>query len=174
MFIRTSIVALILAVAAPVQASTHSGKHLLQRIESLEKRIGKLESARTFATFMPTFAERFQVMHRAGEAGDWAVAAHELLEMKRLADQASDIDQKRGEMLQKMLGPSLARIESTIEHENKGEFMQALKNTIKACNACHEAIGSDFVKVTLDPPDNLSMRHPHDLQPSEAPMDHEH
>lgn len=166
---------LFLFAAGGVSAESHdSQQRLLKRIEALEKRVSELEAARTFATFMPDFAERFHVMHRAGEAGDWAVAAHELLELQRMADQADNVDEERGKQMQRMLGPSLDRIRTAVEHENRKQFIQALDDTTKVCNACHTATGSGFINVTLDPPDNLSMRHPHALQPSEAPMDHHH
>lgn len=170
-----TILTLLCLSATGVQATTHQNEQrLLERIEALEKRVSELEAARTFAAFMPDFAERFHVMHRAGEAGDWAVATHELLELKRMMNQADSIDEERGKRMQSMLGPSLDRIQTTIEHENKKKFIQALVDTTRVCNACHIATGSEFINVTLDPPDNLSMRHPHALRPSEAPTDHRH
>ena len=54
---------------------------LLTRIQAMEERIVLLESRFSFASFMPDFAERFHVMHRATESDDWAVASHELQEM---------------------------------------------------------------------------------------------
>ncbi len=45
---------------------------------------------------MPNFSERFHVMHRAGESGDWAVAAHEFAELKRLTRLSTTIDSEEG------------------------------------------------------------------------------
>lgn len=45
---------------------------LKRQIDALQTRIAALEARQTFTSFMPAFAERFHVMHRAGEAGDWA------------------------------------------------------------------------------------------------------
>ncbi|MCK5361557.1 MAG: hypothetical protein KAR22_01240, partial [Gammaproteobacteria bacterium] len=42
------------------------------------------------------------------------------------------------------------------------------------CNACHAATGSDFVQVTLDARDSLSLRHPHKLMRRAVPGGHSH
>lgn len=49
--------------AADIQA-------LKVQIEALQARVTALEAQQTFTSFMPNLAERFHVMHRAGEAGD--------------------------------------------------------------------------------------------------------
>ena len=147
---------------------------ILKRLDALEQRLSALEAARSFAAFMPDLAERFHVMHRAGEAGDWAVAAHELVEMQKLSRQSVSIDAQQGTLMQSMLGPSFETLESAIEHGNLKKFSTALEKTIGACNSCHAATGADFVQVTLDAPDGLSMRHPHRLMTRDAPEGHHH
>ncbi len=147
---------------------------VLKRLDALEQRLSALEAARSFAGFMPDLAERFHVMHRAGEAGDWAVAAHELAEMQRLSRLSVSIDAQQGTLMQSMLGPSFENLESAIEHGNLKKFSKALESTISACNSCHVATGAKFVQVTLDAPDGLSMRHPHRLITRDAPEGHHH
>ncbi len=147
---------------------------VLKRLDALEQRLSALEAARSFAGFMPDLAERFHVMHRAGEAGDWAVAAHELAEMQKLSRLSGSIDAQQGALMQSMLGPSFENLESAIEHGNFKKFSKALESTISACNGCHVATGANFVQVTLDSPDGLSMRHPHRLMTRDAPEGHHH
>lgn len=147
---------------------------VLQRLEALEHRLSALEAARSFATFMPDLAERFHVMHRAGDAGDWALAAHELAEIRRLTRQSSDIDPERGKLMQAMMQEEFQRLDEAIEHSNGEKFSSALKSTIGACNGCHVATGVSFVEVTLDASDGLSMRHPHRLIMRDAPEGHHH
>ncbi len=89
---------------------------LERRIDALESRIAALEAGRTFTSFMSNFSERFHVMHRAGEAGDWAVASHELAEMKRLSTLSTAIDAEKGKLMQAMLAPSFEALEVAIEH----------------------------------------------------------
>lgn len=78
-------------------------------------------------------------MHRAGDAGDWAVAAHEIDEMQRLTRASSYINSRLGALMQ--------------------GFNTAAGSTIE---------------VTLDVDESLSMRHPHALRKSRAPLDHAH
>jgi len=147
---------------------------LVARIQALEARILVLESRFSFASFMPDFAERFHVMHRAGEAGDWAVASHELQEMMRLARLSPSIDNDKGNLMIAMLEPSFEALEHAIEHSNHEKFHKALSQTIDTCNACHTATGSKFVQVELDARGSLSMRHPHKLMERQVPDGHSH
>ena len=155
-------------------AAQHDIESLRERVAALEARLEALEAARSFTAFMPDFSERFHVMHFAGDAGDWAVAKHELLTLQDIARRSTDIDSEKGNMFQQMLRPAFDQLEAAIEHENKKKFRAALETTVNSCNACHTATGSPFIQVTLDPPDSLNMRHPHKLTESEAPGDHIH
>lgn len=167
---------LLLLIMPPAgQAHEDAGSpEVLKRLQALEQRLNALEAARSFTSFMPDLAERFHVMHRAGEAGDWAVAAHELAEIQRLTRQSISIDADQGTLMQSMLGPSFENLEGAIEHGNVKKFSEALEDTITACNSCHVATGADFVQVTLDVADGLSMRHPHRLMMRNAPAGHHH
>lgn len=156
-------------------ANQHSNSdRLLERIQTLEERIAVLESRFSFASFMPDFAERFHVMHRAGESGDWAVASHELLTMKQLMQLSTSIDADKGSLMMTMLEPNFEALEHAIEDGNHGKFEKALTQTIDTCNACHTATGSSFVQVTLDAGDSLSIRHPHKFMAQQAPVGHTH
>jgi hypothetical protein len=153
--------------AGRIQALEH-------QVERLEARISLLEASRTFTSFMPNFAERFHVMHHAGEAGDWAVASHELQELLRLSAQSTSIDAEKGAIMQGMMAPSFEALEKAIEHGNQKTFGKALAQTIETCNACHAATGSGFVEVTLDVDNVMSLRHPHKLTPRAVPEGHTH
>jgi hypothetical protein len=156
-------------------ANQHSSSdQLMERIQALEDRIAVLESRFSFASFMPDFAERFHVMHRAGENGDWAVASHELQTMKQLMQLSTSIDADTGKLMTTMLGPNFEALEHAIEDSNHDKFEKALNQTIGSCNACHTATGSNFIQVTLDTSDSLSMRHPHKFMAQQAPVGHSH
>jgi len=158
-----------------VFANQHNDtSRLIERIQTLEDRLAIMESRFSFTSFMPDFAERFHVMHRAGEAGDWAVASHELQEMMRLGRLSKSIDADKGKLLEAMLSPSFEALEHAIEDSNHEKFEKALTQTIDTCNACHVATGSDFVQVTLDVRGSLSMRHPHSFMERQMPSGHSH
>ena len=152
--------------AATLQAEI---KALRAKLAAMEKRVAALESIRpTFTGFMPDFAERFHVMHLSGEAGDWAVASHELMEMNRLMKVAKIIDAQKGQLMEGFLGASLRALNAAIEHGNHKSFDKALKQTIVNCNKCHQAVGSGFIKASLKVEHGMSMRHAHALKGSKA------
>lgn len=155
-------------------SDTSELKDLKRQVQALQARVKALEARQTFTSFMPNIAERFHVMHRAGEAGDWAVASHELEEIKRITSLSPTIDKEKGQLMLAMMGPSYGALEEAIEHGNPEKFEKALEQTISTCNSCHVATGSEFVEVTLDAEGSLSMRHPHRLMRREMPSGHSH
>ena len=169
-------VSMLAALSTPLLADGDGAKTeaLEHQIEMLEARIAALEERVTFTSFMPDLAERFHVMHRAGEAGDWAVASHELEEMKRLARLSTSIDSATGNLMQEMMKPNFEALETAIEHGNQKKFEKALSQTTDTCNACHAATGSAFVQVTLDARDSTSLRHPHKFMEQKVSGGHTH
>jgi hypothetical protein len=151
-----------------------NSKDLMNRIEAMETRIAVLESRFSFASFMPDFAERFHVMHRAAEANDWAVAGHELQEMKNMVASSTTIDAEKGQLFQAMMGPVIEQMESAIDHGDEKKMHKVLSQATQTCNSCHAATGSPFIKVSLDSTVTLSMRHPHALTMQKSDMKHTH
>ncbi len=172
----TALASLLAIFSTPVVADSNKAEFeaLERQIEALQTRIAALESQQTFTSFMPDFSERFHVMHRAGEAGDWAVASHELEEMKRLTNLSTNIDANNGELMQQMMKLSFEALENAIGHGNQEKFQQTLVQTIETCNACHTATDSDFIQVTLDARESLSMRHPHSFMARKMLSGHSH
>jgi hypothetical protein len=169
----------VIVLSTTVIANANSDKTDIQLLQhailALQQRMESLEAVKpTFTSFMPDFSERFHVMHRAGEAGDWAVAGHELSEMKRMAAMSSHIDTEKSTLMQGMLAPSFEALSKAIEHGNHEKFTTALDGAINACNACHVASESPFIQVTLDARDAISLRHPHALTGSNLALGHSH
>lgn len=144
-------------------------------LEALRKRVAQLEALKpTLTTIMPDFAERFHVMHYAGDAGDWAVAQHELLEMQRMVQVAGVIDPERGTLMKGFLTKSFNELAAAIEHGNRESFDKVLSQTVENCNACHVAADSAFIRVTLDVAESLTLRHPHAFVRERVPAQHMH
>jgi hypothetical protein len=165
------------AQAAPLpDAEVKSQLAALQAaVDRMQQRITALEAlVPSFTGFMPDFSERFHVMHAAGDAEDWAVADHELKEMQRMLSMANVIDPEKGKLMSAMLSHDMASLESAIQHRSQQRFRKALNGTVVNCNACHVASGSPFIQVTLDVPDGLSMRHPHQFSASKPLTSHTH
>lgn len=158
-----------------IQALKKEISALKAQVQALRKSVASLQALKpTFSTIMPDIAERFHVMHRAGDAGDWAVAAHEVLEMQRLVSIAKQIDAEKGALMEGFMSGNLRTLDKAIEHGKRESFYKAMNDTVKNCNACHVAVGSAFIKVTLDVDASLNMRHPHALGKSKVSVKHTH
>jgi tetrahydromethanopterin S-methyltransferase subunit B len=148
---------------------------LTEEVANLRARVELLDAIRPTTTMlMPSVAERFHVMHYAGDAGDWALASHELLGIRHLMDVITRVDPEKGSVAKGFLAASLERIDAAIEHGDGEAFAAAIKQTVDSCNACHVAVGSPSMVVTLDVADALSLRHSHRLALSEKPGEHTH
>ncbi len=131
-------------------------------IEDLRAEVARLQALQpTFATFMPEFSERFHVMHIAGEAGDWGVAAHELTEMRRLIELSKIIDPTKGRLMDSFLSGNLHQINEAITHGKEKIFLKVLADTVENCNRCHVAVAASYIKVSLHLKDILNIRHSH-------------
>ena len=158
-----------------LQALAKQVAALNDEVAQLKKSIELLQAIQPDITsIMPDFAERFHVMHYAGEAEDWAVASHELLGMQRLVGIMTRVDPEKAAMVNGFLLENFKDLDAAIEHENQKAFRQTLAKTVDNCNGCHVAVGSPSMKITLNVHDSLSMRHSHDLKKSEKPGDHTH
>ena len=131
-----------------------------------------LESRISFASFMPDFAERFHVMHRASLAEDWAVASHELEQMIKIVESSATIDADKGILLQAMMGPVLSKMDSAVDSGDKKKMNELLVEAVQTCNSCHVATGSPAIKVTLDASEALSSRHPHTFTSQKSGASH--
>ncbi|RMF89340.1 MAG: hypothetical protein D6736_08600, partial [Nitrospinota bacterium] len=151
----------------------HTLRTIETRLQAIEKKLDLLWSLRPdFATLMPEFSERFHVLHFAGEAGDWATAGHEFLQMKRVAEQLKAIDPQRGVLLESFLAPFFTGMQEIIADGDRARFLTLLDQTTALCNSCHAAVGSPFIKVSLQP--TVSLRHPHIFTPSQMAAGHKH
>lgn len=183
-FILPAALIFIFSVAMPVtQADEHGNAaspeneiaQLKAAVEKLNARLVALEALKpSFTSFMPEFSERFHIMHRAGIAGDWSVATHELLELERMVKISKLIDPAKGRLMQAFMAPHLETINGAIGHGNRKSFLKALVKTVKSCNACHKAAGSPFIKVALNAKQYLTMRHSHILKKSKGMKGHAH
>src|SRR3972149_3475673 len=106
--------------AAPMrEPQLETPDDLKKEIKALRERVAVLEALKPrFTNFMPNYAERFHVMHRAGDVGDWAVAAHEIDEMKRMTGVSKYIDPKLGTLMQAFMDGNLRKLREAVEHGN--------------------------------------------------------
>ena len=168
-------------VAMPNEGSKQI-RELTSQVVALESEMAEMRKAiealkatqPTITMLMPTFSERFHVMHYAGEAEDWAVAAHELQGLRHLVEVMQQVDPEKGSMVNGFLDANFNQLDAAIEHDNVESFTKAMDETLGSCNSCHVAAGSPSMKITLDARNSLSMRHSHDLGKSKMPGMHMH
>ncbi len=171
-------IATLLNYAAPVSADESSDKlqALTRQVNDLSAQVEELKSAVELlnairpdvTTLMPDIAERMHVMHYAGEAGDWAVASHELEGIKRLVTVMQKIDPVKGAMANGFMTEPFGKIDAAIDHQNQATFTKSLTTLVENCNSCHVTAGSPAMKISLDVADTLSLRHSHDLGKSKS------
>lgn len=148
---------------------------LRAEVTRLRAEVDTLNAIRpTVTSLMPEVAERFHVMHYAGDANDWALAAHELQSIRHLLEILQYVDAEKGALANGFLLPHFNQLEAAIEHGKQAEFDKALRASVEACNGCHVAAGSPSMKVELNAADSLSLRHSHVLVRSKKPGDHTH
>ena len=178
MWRNTTITLLAVLTYLPTTANTSQDMNendvLRQQIQVLKNEVKVMQVAiealqatqPTVTMLMPDIAERFHVMHYAGEAEDWALAAHELEGMKGLISIMGQVDSVKGSMATGFLQQNFNQLDAAIDHGDVKTFGKAIDATLKSCNACHVASGSPGMKITLDASTSLSMRHSHALAKS--------
>lgn len=146
-----------------------------QQLTAISERLTRLEALMpSYTQKMPEMAERLHIMHAAGDAGDWALASHELLVLKSLIAQFEAIDAGKGSMMRGFLTKPFDDLANAIDHGNAAKFKSSLDETVKSCNACHTAVGSEFMRVTLDTSTGATLRHPHVFTESKGDHTHAH
>ena len=161
--------------SAKIQELANQIARLKDEVTELKTAVTSLKATQpTITMLMPAFSERFHVMHYAGEAEDWAVAAHELQGLRHLVEVMQQVDPAKGAMVNGFLDANFNQLDAAIEHDNVKSFTKAMDETLGSCNSCHVAVGSPSMKITLDASNSLSMRHSHDLGKSKMPGEHMH
>jgi hypothetical protein len=88
----------------------------------------------------------------AGNARNWDLADYQIDELKEgLEDAAKDIpDYKRvpvGRMIDDLMMPPIAEIESAIKARDGAKFAAAFDKLTAACNACHQGSNRGFIVI---------------------------
>ena len=105
--------------------------------------------------FMSATQMRHSKLWFAGQAGNWALAAYELDEIKEgLQDIARFHPTHPGspipirEVLRKLMVPPLARLQAAISSQSLEGFDEAFDSLTALCNACHQAENVGFNVIT--------------------------
>jgi hypothetical protein len=102
--------------------------------------------------FMTATQLRHAKLWFAGKAGNWALAAYEIDEIKEGLEDAAKLYPTHDEapvaqMIKTILDPKIERLEKAIEGKNGAQFIAAFDDLTKGCNACHAAAGKPFIRI---------------------------
>jgi len=117
---------------------------------SVEDRVQALSSIQPgLGTIMHEYGNRFTQMYFAANGGNWGLAQYELKEMLEAQEIAEITRPKRAAMLKAFEENYLAPLGESIEKQNTAQFNQRFKGGVTGCNACHTALGYQFIQYRL-------------------------
>ena len=116
----------------------------------IENRVQALSSIQPgLGAIMHEFGNRFTQMHFAANGGNWGLAQYELKEMLEAQEIAEITRPQRAAMLKAFEANYLTPLSESIEKQNIAQFNQRFKGAVTGCNACHTALGYQFIQYRL-------------------------
>lgn len=109
----------------------------------------------TFGDMMNAFVQpRHIKLGLAGQAGNWALAAHELHELDEAfaaikAYQPVWNGKPMAQMIAQMTTGPRKDVGDAIAAKDLKRFAAAFDHLTQSCNACHERIAKPFLKITI-------------------------
>jgi hypothetical protein len=102
--------------------------------------------------FMTATQLRHAKLWFAGKAGNWALAAYEVDEIKEGLEDVARLYPTHeqtpvAEMIKTIIDPRLERLEKAIEAKGGAQFIAAFDDLTNGCNACHAAAGKPFIRI---------------------------
>lgn len=113
---------------------------------SMERRVDALASVQPgLGVIMHEIGYRFADMYWAANGENWALAQYELKELREAQEVAEITRPERAGMLRAFEEKQLVPLGEAIERKDSGLFNQRFSNALRSCNACHTALGYDFI-----------------------------
>jgi hypothetical protein len=114
------------------------------------------QAAKTYVPGIEQFMNLIQSEHAklwfAGSAGNWALAAYQLAEIKELMSDVEDLyptfkNLPLGEMLDAVVTGPIVEVEKALDGKDAAAFAGAYDKLTQACNSCHQATGNGFLVI---------------------------
>lgn len=144
----------IMTVASACKQQTHNTGSLLDRIDSLEKKL-----AHTYKPGFGEFMSSIQIHHAklwfAGMNQNWELADFEMHEIAETIDAIKEYLPEREESKKvDMLEPSLDAVNDALQKKDSALFNSSYILLTNSCNNCHKAVnfGFNIVKIPDKPP----------------------
>jgi len=102
--------------------------------------------------FMTATQLRHAKLWFAGKAGNWALAAYEVDEIREGLEDAAKLHPTHdgvpvADMIKAIIDPRIEPLEKAIEGKSGAQFIAAFDELTKGCNSCHAAAGKPFIRI---------------------------
>jgi hypothetical protein len=102
--------------------------------------------------FMTATQLRHAKLWFAGKAGNWALAAYEVDEIKEGLEDAAKLHPTHdgvpvADMIKTIIDPKIEPLEKAIQGKSGAQFIAAFDELTKGCNSCHAAAGKPFIRI---------------------------
>ncbi len=119
---------------------------LLQMVDSLKVHTPGL------GEYMSTISLHTAKLWFAGQAANWKLATYELDELEETIEAAEALHARKNDIdisavLQSVRQTQLPMIQQAIDKKSLRAFEQAYRQTLAACNGCHQTVGYEFIHI---------------------------
>lgn len=142
---------LVIALAACTQETKTVAKEPVAKIDGGEIALNKLGEIQPGAgVIMMRIAQRATTTYYAAKAGKWELASYELEEITGDFETIGITRPKRKDAMDKFInGSALADLNKAVKDKDGVAFGGAFDNVVIACNNCHDASDSKFIRYVL-------------------------
>jgi hypothetical protein len=114
------------------------------------------DAPKSYTPGLEVFMNLLQTEHAklwyAGSAGNWALAAYQLGEIKEIMSDVQDLvptfrSLPLDKMLDAVITKEIAGLEKALDEKSAGKFAAGFTALTQACNACHQATGNGVIMI---------------------------
>ena len=130
------------SLAESSEESIHKG--------SLESRVNTMASLQpSLGEMMHEIANRAAFANWAANGGNWGLAQYEVEEWLEALEKGGITEPEKAGMLNAFGHSYVLPLKESIEKKNLAQFNKRFASTVKGCNACHTAVGNNFIKYQV-------------------------
>ncbi len=150
------LIVLALTLLLPVAASAQAPKPPAASAPPAAVMPAPKEAPKSYSPGLEVFMNLIQTEHAklwyAGSAGNWALAAYQLGEIKEIMSDVQDFvptfrKLPLDKMMDAVITKEIADLEKALDEKSAGKFAAGFNALTQACNACHQATGNGFVVI---------------------------
>jgi len=162
----------IIALALTMTLASFAAGAQTSPTRSVASREHAAQEAKRFIPGLEWFMNLIQIEHAklwyAGGAGNWALAAYQLAEIKEIMADVQDLVPNFrklpfADMIDTVVTGPVVDLETAIEGKDAKAFATGYDKLTDACNACHQAVGNGFIVLRRPAPGGFPNQdfHPH-------------